>query len=118
MDQKGVESWVEGYVRAWNTNDPGEIGQLFSAEAIYYTGPFDEPWQGREAIITNWLNRKDEAGKFDFRYQVLAVTADLGIVRGWTRYVEPVREYSNLWLIRFDDQGRCAEFTEWWVERK
>jgi hypothetical protein len=39
-------------------------------------------------------------------------------VRGWTKYFEPEREYSNIWVIRFDDEGRCTEFTEWWMRRK
>ena len=118
IDQKGVEAWVEAYIYAWKRNDPHIIGQLFAEDGVYYTGPFDEPWSGREAIVAGWLNRRDEPGTFNFRYQVLAVTDDLGVVRGWAEYIEPKREYSNLWVIRFDSQGRCTEFTEWWMERK
>ena len=55
----------------------------------------------------------------NFRYKILAVNDDLGVVRGWTIYKDdPPREYSNIWLIRLDDAGRCTEFTEWWVERR
>jgi hypothetical protein len=118
MDKNLVETWVEGYLRAWSSNDPEEIGGLFSEGAAYYTGPFDEPWQGREAIVSGWLERKDEPGSFDFRYKVLCAEENQGIVRGWTRYSNPDREYSNIWLIQLDDQGRCTEFTEWWVKRK
>jgi hypothetical protein len=25
--------------------------------------------------------------------------------------------YSNLWVIRFDADGRCREFTEWYMRR-
>lgn len=28
------------------------------------------------------------------------------------------KEFSNIWLIRFGKQGRCLEFTEWWLEKK
>ena len=37
-------------------------------------------------------------------------------VRGWTHYDDPPG-FSNLWVIRFDADGRCIEFTEWWMER-
>lgn len=70
-----VRAWVEGYVRAWNSNDPTAIGDLFTEDAVYFT----EPWRGRDEIVRRW------------------------------------RVYSNLWVIRLDAEGRCAEFTEWWM---
>ncbi len=118
MQKATVEAWVESYITAWNSNEPQDIGQLFAQDAAYFTGPFNAPWQGREALVREWLNRKDEPGSFSFRYQVLAVTGNLGIVRGWTHYRESDREYSNIWAITLDDQNRCTEFIEWWVKRK
>jgi ketosteroid isomerase-like protein len=117
MDSTLVAAWVEQYVIAWNSNKPDDIGRLFSDDALYFTGPFDEPWRGREAIIQAWLERQDAPGSTTFRYEVLVASGDTGIVRGWTQYYDPPREYSNIWLVRFDGQGRCREFTEWWVER-
>jgi hypothetical protein len=26
------------------------------------------------------------------------------------------RVFSNLWEMRFDDAGRCAEYVEWYIE--
>jgi uncharacterized protein (TIGR02246 family) len=117
MSKNSVTHWVEGYLRAWNSNDPGEIAQLFTEDAAYYTGPFDEPWIGRDTIVQEWLNRKDEPGTFDFEFEVLVASDSLGVVRGRTRYFNPDREYSNIWAIKFDGQGRCQEFTEWWVRK-
>ncbi|MGQ0571881.1 MAG: nuclear transport factor 2 family protein [Armatimonadota bacterium] len=111
-----MESWVLGYVRAWNTNDPQAIVRLFTEDAVYYTAPHRQPWSGREAIVSGWLDRKDEPGTFEFRFEVLAATNDLGVVRGWTNYMDPPTTYSNLWVIRLGPDGRCAEFTEWWME--
>jgi hypothetical protein len=118
VDKQVVRNWIEGYIKAWESNDPGQIGALFSDQALYYTGPFDEPWQGRDGIVAGWLKRKDAPGTYSFRYEVLSAGDDVGIVRGWTEYFDPKREYSNIWLIRFDDQNRSKEFTEWWVQRK
>jgi len=30
MNMDDVEAWVDGYTRAWATNDPKGIGSLFS----------------------------------------------------------------------------------------
>jgi len=117
-DSSTVSQWVERYVRAWNSNNPADIGALFADDAAYYTGPFDAPWTGREAIVRGWLGRQDAPGNTTFRYEVLATTPDSGIIRGWTQYREPPREYSNIWLMRFAADGRCREFTEWWVQRR
>lgn len=116
-DTSAITSWVEKYVQAWNSNDSADIGALFTDGAAYYAGPFETPWRGRDGIVREWLARKDEPGTTSFRYEVLATDGDTAIVRGWTKYHESGREYSNLWLVRFGPEGRCREFTEWWVER-
>jgi uncharacterized protein (TIGR02246 family) len=109
-----LATWVNGYVRAWNTNDPGEIGALFTEDALYYTAPFRPPWRGREQIVEGWLNRKDEPGETAFDWRPVAVTADVAFIQGTTIY--PTETFSNLWIVRLDDDGRCREFTEWWME--
>jgi len=67
-----VETWVERYIKVWNSNDPQEIGDLFTDDATYFTSPFAEPWRGRAEIVREWLARKDTPGSFTFRYEVLA----------------------------------------------
>ena len=118
MDRRDVEGWVDRYVTAWSTNDPAHIGELFTDDAQYYTAPFREPWRGRDGIVAGWIERKDDPGNWDFRFEVQGVAGDLGFVRGWTRYRQPPIEYSNLWVIRLDAGGRCSEFTEWWMQHK
>jgi hypothetical protein len=111
-----VSTWVEGYVRAWNTNDPAEIGDLFGEDAVYRTEPYRPGIRGRDAIVADWLDRRDEPGETGFTWQPLAVTDDVAVVQGETVYRTPPRTYSNLWVIRLDEAGRCTEFTEWWME--
>ncbi len=118
MKMEEFSNWVGGYIKAWNSNDPEDIRSLFTQDAVYYTGPFDSPWKGRESILKNWLAKKDEPGSFTFRYEVLAVTGSLGVMRGWTTYLENETDYSNIWTVRLSEDGRCEEFTEWWVRRK
>jgi hypothetical protein len=38
------------------------------------------------------------------------------VVQGETVYHSLHRTYSNLWVIRLDQEGRCTEFTEWWMQ--
>jgi hypothetical protein len=109
---------MEGYIKAWNSNDPEDIGRLFAPDSRYYTAPYRDPWQGREGIVSGWLDRKDEPGDFEFRYQVQAISGSKAYVQGWTKYYQPPREYSNLWVVKLNEQGECEEFTEWWMENE
>src|SRR6187397_1438127 len=107
-----LSAWVEGYVRAWESNDPDEIAELFSEDALYLTEPYAEPWRGRAAIVEGWLEARDEPGDATFEWRPLLETAELSILLGTTVYRQPPRSYENLWVIRFDADGRCTEFTE------
>src|ERR671922_2168213 len=82
MERQEVEAWIEGYVRAWQTNEPDDIGRLFTEDARYYTAPYRAPWEGREGIVAGWLDRKDEPGGWSFRYEVLGEAGGPPLVRG------------------------------------
>jgi ketosteroid isomerase-like protein len=112
-----VGDWIAAYVRAWNSNDPDDIGALFTDDATYRTEPFSEPWRGRAEIVERWLERKDEPGNSEFAWKPLVVAGDLAVVEGTTRYREPADTYSNLWVLQLDADGRCREFTEWWMKQ-
>ena len=111
-----LTAWIEGYLRAWRSNDPAEISVLFAEDAAYFTEPFGEPWRGCDAIVEGWLSRRDEGG-WHFDWTPLVLEGGLAVVTGTTRYTEPPQVYSNLWVIRLDADGRCSEFTEWWMRQ-
>jgi hypothetical protein len=48
----------------------------------------------------------------------LVETEDIAVVTGRTRYLSPPATYRNLFVIRFDEDGRCTDFTEWWIEEE
>lgn len=116
VDRSDVAAWVARYVEAWGSNAPDQIGALFTDDAHYFTAPYREPWTGREAIVREWLDRKDQPGDWSFRYEVLGVDGSVGFVRGWTTYHTEESDYSNLWVIRLDEGERCTEFIEWWMD--
>ena len=118
MTDDRFAQWVERYVSAWNSNEPSEIRDLFVPEGRYLTEPYATPWVGRDEIVSEWLKAKDEPGDTTFDYRVIVSTDDLGIVKGETFYRSTEKRYSNLWEIQLDDEGRCMEFVEWWMEHR
>jgi SnoaL-like domain len=114
-DRAAVDGWVRRYVRAWGSNEPEEIGDLFTEEAEYYTAPFREPWRGRRAIVRGWQERREPPDTWTFEYEVAGVDGDTGFVRGRTEYSSGEGIFANLWLVRLDRDGRASEFVEWWM---
>ena len=130
MDRQDVDRWLAGYVEAWRTYDREQIAALFSADAKYRYHPYDEWVEGREAIVGSWVgdtavdgaSTPDEPGTWEADYRTVAVDGDTAVVVGNTRYlVEPGgpvdRVFDNCFVMRLDGDGRCTEFTEWYVER-
>jgi ketosteroid isomerase-like protein len=118
LKEKHLDRWVKAYRRAWESNDPEHIAALWTEDAALYRRPDEEPVLGRDAIVNAWLEVADAPGETLFEYQVLGFGDGVGFVRGWTTYqTDPPGEYSNLWVIRLDKDGRAHEFTEWWMEK-
>ncbi|MET8004540.1 nuclear transport factor 2 family protein [Nonomuraea glycinis] len=108
------QPWIEGYLRAWESNDPDEIAALFAEDAVYYNEPYSMPARGRDEIIANWLAHQDKPKETTFEWHPVCLTDEVSVIQGVTTY--PDKTYSNLWVIRFLPDGRCREFTEWWME--
>jgi len=67
MKRDLFETWVQGYLQAWKTNERKDIEALFTEEATYLTQAFREPWKGRETIVSGWLERAAWQGKWDLQ---------------------------------------------------
>jgi hypothetical protein len=114
-----VQRWLDAYIDAWRTNDPAAIGALFSDDVSYAYQPYREPVRGRDALVEDWLESPDDPDSWEAQYAPYAVDDDRAVAVGESRYLENgklVRLYYNVWLLRFDGQGRCAEFVEYWRE--
>jgi ketosteroid isomerase-like protein len=130
MDRADVDRWLEAYVEAWKTYDRAAIEALFSEDIVYRYHPYDEPIAGREAVVASWLGEgesgdassRDAEGTYEASYRAVAVDGDAAVATGSSTYTEspggPVRTvYDNCFVMRFDADGRCSEFTEWFMER-
>jgi len=87
---------------------------------VYRYHPWEEDTlHGREAIVTDWLKERDEPGSYEAWYEPVAVDGDRASVIGESRYTNPdgsLKElYYNSFIIRFDDDGRCADFVEYFM---
>ena len=99
------------------------IGDLFSPEVRYAFDPFSEAVVGRPAVVAAWLTDPDEPGSWEADYEVLAIDGDTYVAHGRTRYLTDDRstvdrEFANVFVCRFDTDGRCREFTEWYMRRR
>lgn len=111
-----LDSFLDDYLSAWESNDPEDVRALFTEDAVYHPDPWGEGWRGVDEIVDNWLDRQDDPGTWEFEWSVLVEQGDLAIIEGETRY-DDGPTYSNLWIIRFAPDGRAYEFTEWWQDQ-
>ena len=125
-----MNEWLGAYVEAWKSYDRERIGDLFAADVEYRYHPDDEPVRGRESVVAAWLGEaefpgasgRDEPGVYDADYRVVAVDGEVAVAVGTSTYTDgpdgPVDEvYDNCFVLRFGSDGRCREFTEWFVKR-
>jgi len=123
VDRAGFRAWLQRYIDAWRLNDPVAVGDLFSPDVRYAFDPFGEAVVGRNAVIEAWLDDPDDPALWDADYEVLAVDGDVFVAHGRTRYLtddrrEVDREFANIFVCRFDGDGRCREFTEYYMRRR
>jgi ketosteroid isomerase-like protein len=130
MDRQRVSRWLADYVEAWKSYDRDRIAALFADDVKYRYHPYDEPIEGREAVVASWLGEgdhegastRDEEGTYDAAYEPVAVDGDLAVATGASTYLtEPGGDvdkvYDNCFVMRFGPDGRCREFTEWFMKR-
>ena len=122
IDRTSVTSWLQAYVQAWKTYDEKAISGLFSEDAVYVPNPFYEPIHGRDAIIAFWFEEPDAKGTYDAEYEPLVIEGNHAVTHGWSRYFEPdgktiTFEWDNIFVLQFDEQGRCSEYREWYMQK-
>ncbi len=123
MDRTDVQNWLDRYVEAWRANDAELIKPLFSDDAVYSYRPYDDPertFRGNAAIVASWLDEPDPPDSWEAKYEPYAVEGDRAVAVGFSRYLAtdtaPEKTYHNAYLLRFDPDGRCAEFHEFYME--
>ena len=122
LDRATVTVWLDAYVRAWRTYDQQAIADLFSEDATYAYTPYSEPIRGRTAIVASWLEQPGAPGTYDGHYELIMIEGNRAVTNGRSRYFEQDgstlrAEWDNIFVLRFDGQGCCMEYKEWYMER-
>jgi hypothetical protein len=130
MDRAAAQDWLDRYIDAWISYDRTDISKLFSEDVAYRYHPYDEPIVGRDAVVASWLGEletdaassRDLPGTYGAEYSPVAVDGDTVVATGTSWYLsEPggpvLRTYENCFVMRFDGEGSCREFTEYFLLR-
>lgn len=121
MDTSDVVNWLNRYIAAWKSGDPQEIGDLFTEDVEYHYTPYAPVVKGREAVVASWLEDADEPGTWSAHYEPELVEGNRAAAKGHSTYYEKdgsvKAEWSNLFLLTFDDAGRCSAFWDWYYKK-
>ena len=77
---------------------------------------------GREAIVADWRADRDEPGfAGTAHYEPYAIEGDRAVAIGESRYTNAQMArcatlYYNLWTLRFDDEGQCTDYVEYFMQ--
>lgn len=115
VSRNQVREWIADYERAWRTPGAAPLRDLFSDDASYQQGPYVTPVAGLAGIAAMWEDEREGPDEvFTMTSDVVAVEGDTAVMRVEVEYGDPVtQEYLDLWVIRFDADGRCVAFEEW-----
>ena len=121
MNHSEVQDWLDRYLEAWAKDDPELIAALFTESAVYRFRPYggdDRKALGVEEIVRSWIEFDEDPSKWEASFRPYAVDDDRAVAVGTSRYFDAGEQgdelYHNCFLLRFED-GRCAEFTEYWM---
>ena len=122
MNHNDVQAWLDRYVEVWRTNDRAQVEGLFTEDAAYRYRPYGgdaHANRGRDAIVKAWLEETDPPDSWEASYEPYAVEGDRAVATGFSRYLAsdkgPERTFHNVFLLRFSDDGRCADFTDYYM---
>jgi hypothetical protein len=116
------DRWLASYGRAWEARDGVAAAELFSADALYAWGPFDE-LRGRDAIRERWEQATADQRDVRFRWDVLGAIESTVVARWWCETgggqdADRRMALDGVFLIELDTEGVCTSFREWWAARE
>jgi hypothetical protein len=122
MNRSDVQAWLDGYVEAWRKNQPELVEALFTEDVVYRFRPYDGPGlfvEGLADLVDGWIEESNDARQWQASYRPFVVEGDHAVAIGTSHYFAsddvPEKIYHNCFLLRFAPNGRCAEFTEYYM---
>jgi SnoaL-like domain len=89
MRREDVQVWLDRYIAAWQSYEASAIAELFSEDCEYRYQPWAQPVVGRDAIVKDWLDNKDEPGTWSAHYDAWTLDDDRASAIGESRYTNP-----------------------------
>ncbi len=82
-----VTKWIDGYRKAWLSNDEADIRALFTDDAVYEYRPNDpKALRGADAIVAGWLESADGPDDTTWEWHPVAEEGDVATIQGLTVY--------------------------------
>ncbi len=108
--------WLERYAAAWSAADDEAVGELFTDDAVYRSGPFREPHVGRDAIRAYWREATSTQSELELRLGEPVVEGTRMAVEWWAIMRDRDDEVTlpGCLVLRFAGDGRCEELREYW----
>jgi ketosteroid isomerase-like protein len=115
MRHEDVRRWVAGYEKAWRSPGTARLAELFTEDVSYRPSPWEEPVEGMEDLAKFWNAERDGPGEaFTMSSELVALDGGTAVVRTQVDYEKSSSgRWRDLWVLRFDADGRCRHFEEW-----
>src|SRR5688572_8259389 len=112
-DRDDVDRWIARYEQAWRSPHLEELNEVFPERVAYVKSPWSEPILGLAQLGRFWEHARTGPDE-DFRMtsSIVAVEGRTAVVRVAVDYGSGER-WRDLWVLTFDDEGRCEAFEEW-----
>src|SRR5438477_3936787 len=111
-------AWLDRYATAWREKDLSLAANLFADRVEYSFDPFGEPVAGRGAVLGYWRRALARQRNLRLSIRLWAATEETAAAEAWASFE---RDGLNLTLsasllLRFNDDGRCIELHEHWLQ--
>lgn len=123
ITRERAQAWLDSYVSAWKSYDERSIRDLFSDNVTYSAHPYEATTNGRDSVVTYWLNHRDEPETYSGDYKITLIDGDHAVAEGRSYYFpanEPSQvknEFANVFFLTFDPEGKVSEYREYYVPR-
>ena len=116
MDDGAARDWIDAYGDAWRRGDDAAVAALFASDAVYRSHPFRPPTVGTEALRDYWRSSTATQEQLDLRFGDPLVRGRRVVVEWWAAMRDDGRDITlpGCLLLRFGEDGRCAELREYW----
>ena len=112
-----VDAWLAEYVRVWREADVERAVALFTEDAVYRSSPFRDPHVGHEGVRAYWAGATGTQEDVEIQLGEPVVDGHRVAVEWWATMRDAGEEITlpGCLVLRFADDGRCAELRESWV---